>query len=120
MISPKNYIYFFTVCGFFIGLIFTVLNFSTPEDIVIYTAEITLFFYLLIHVVIMNFVDVKRFGGNSFNKEEYEEISDYFISELDGREKRIDVLLLEVEKMNIKHQLEIKNEKEQVGNGKAA
>ncbi len=120
MISPKNYIYFFTVSGFFIGLIFSVLNFSTPEDIILYTAGITLFFYLFIHVVIMNFVDMRHFGGRIFNKKEYEKISDYFITELDSREKRMDVLLLEVEKMNIKHQLEIKNEKEQAANGKAA
>lgn len=112
MIRPENFIYFFTVCGFFIGLIFTILNFSLPEDIVLYTAKITLFFYLLIHVIIMNFIDTERFGITLFNKKEYEEVSEYFISELDGREKRIDTLLLEVEKMNIKHEQKQKSEKE--------
>ncbi len=113
MISPNNFIYFFTVCGFFIGLIFTIINFSMPEDIVLYTAEITLFFYLFIHVVIMNFIDIKRFGNTLFNKKEYEEVSEYFISELDTREKRMDSLLLEVEKMNIKYEQESKNQKKQ-------
>jgi len=112
MVSPNNFIYFFTVSGFFIGLIFTIINFSMPEDIILYTAEITLFFYLFIHVVIMNFVDIKRFGVSLFNKKEYEEVSEYFVSELDVREKRMDALLLEVEKMNIKYELESKNEKE--------
>ena len=111
-VSPNNFIYFFTVCGFFIGLIFTIINFSMPEDIILYTAEITLFFYLFIHVVIMNFVDIKRFGVSLFNKKEYEEVSEYFVSELDSREKRMDSLLLEVEKMNIKYEQESKNEKE--------
>ena len=82
-----------------------------PEDIILYTAEITLFFYLFIHVATMNFVDIKRFGVSLFNKKEYEEVSEYFISELDFREKRMDALLLEVEKMNIKYELESKNEK---------
>ncbi len=113
MISPNNFIYFFTVCGFFIGLIFTIINFSMPEDIVLDTAEITLFFYLFIHVVIMNFIDIKRFGNTLFNKKEYEEVSEYFISELDTREKRMDSLLLEVEKMNIKYEQESKNQKKQ-------
>ncbi len=113
MISPNNFIYFFTVCGFFIGLIFTIINFSMPEDIVLYTAEITLFFYLFIHVIIMNFIDIKRFGISLFNKKEYEEVSEYFISELDTREKRMDALLLEVEKMNIKYEQELKNQKKQ-------
>lgn len=112
MISPNNFIYFFTVSGFFIGLIFSIMNFSLPEDILLYTAEITLFFYLFIHLVIMNFVDVKRFGTNLFNKKGYEEVSEYFISELDGREKRMDSLLLEVEKMNKKYEEEIKHQKD--------
>jgi len=104
VIRPDNFIYFFTVCGFFIGLIFTILNFSLPEDIILYTADITLFFYLFIHVAIMNFVDIKRFGISLFDKKEYEEVSEYFISELDFREKRMDALLLEVEKMNQKYE----------------
>lgn len=112
MVSPNNFIYFFTVCGFFIGLIFTIINFSMPEDIILYTAEITLFFYLFIHIAIMNFIDIKRFGVSLFNKKEYEEVSEYFISELDSREKRMDSLLLEVEKMNIKYEQESKREKE--------
>ncbi len=112
MVSPNNFIYFFTVCGFFIGLIFSIINFSIPEDIIFYTAEITLFFYLFIHIVIMNFVDIKRFGISLFNKKEYEEVSEYFIAELDTREKRMDALLLEVERMNIKYEQESKHEKE--------
>ena len=109
MIRPENFIYFFTVCGFFIGLIFTVLNFSKAEDIVLYTSEITLFFYLFIHVVIMNFVDIKKFGKALFDKQEYEDIREYFVSELDVREKRMDSLLLEVDKMNKKYEEAIKN-----------
>lgn len=116
MMSPNNFIYFFTVCGFFIGLIFTILNFSLPEDILLYTAEITLFFYLFIHVVIMNFVDVKRFGSKLFNKKEYEEVSEYFVTELDSREKRMDSLLLEVDKMNKKYEEETKHQNEHVVN----
>lgn len=111
MVSPNNFIYFFTVCGFFIGLIFTIINFTLPEDIILYTAEITLFFYLFIHIAIMNFIDIKRFGTSLFNKKEYEEVSEYFISELDSREKRMDALLLEVEKMNIRYEKESKNDK---------
>ena len=109
MIRPENFIYFFTVCGFFIGLIFTILNFSRAEDIVWYTAEITLFFYLFIHVAIMNFVDIRKFGNSLFNKQEYEEVSEYFVSELDVREKRMDSLLLEVDRMNKKYEEAIKN-----------
>lgn len=111
MISANNFIYFFTVCGFFIGLIFSILNLSTPEDMFLYTLEITLFFYLFIHIVVMNFVDIRKYGISLFNKKEYEEVSEYFITELDSREKRMDGLLLEVENMNKKYGKETQEKK---------
>lgn len=122
MLRAENFIYFFTVSGFFIGLIFSILNFAQPEDILLYTALVTLFFYLFIHVVVMNFVDVKRFGASLFAKYEYESISEYFVSELDTREKSMDALLLELESLNKKYQrsLEDSNEQEGVRHQKAA
>jgi hypothetical protein len=115
VIRPENFIYFFTVCGFFIGLIFSVINFMDPANILLYTAEITLFFYLFIHVVIMNFVDIKKFGTEIFNKKEYEEVSEYFISELDVREKKMDGLLLSIEKMNERYEKIVKGTVSQDG-----
>ena len=85
-----------------------------PEDIILYTVAITLFFYLFIHVAIMNFIDIKPFEVSFFDKKEHEEVSEYFISKLDLREKRMDTLLLEVKKMNIKHELEQKMKKQEV------
>ncbi|MBE0492471.1 MAG: hypothetical protein IBX44_09515 [Sulfurospirillum sp.] len=105
---PENFIYFFTVCGFFIGVIFSTLHFNDASDILLYTIEITLFFYLFIHIVIMNFVDVKRFGRDIFNKKEYEQISEYFIGELDVREKKMDNLLLDLEKINEQYEKNLK------------
>ncbi len=112
MITPNNFIYFFTVCGFFIGLIFSIINFILPEEILLYTLEITFFFYLFAHVLIMNFIDVKRFELKLFDKKEYEKVSEYFGFELDSREKTMDALLLKIEKMNKEHTEEFKNEKE--------
>jgi len=109
--NPSNFIYFFTVCGFFIGLMFSILNFRLPEDMLFYTMSITLFFYLFIHVIIMNFIDVKQFGIKLFNKKEYEDVSEYFVGELDNREKKMDSLLLEVEKMNKKYVQETQDPK---------
>ncbi|MCF6172552.1 MAG: hypothetical protein L3J44_02020 [Campylobacteraceae bacterium] len=103
MLQTENFIYFFTVCGFFIGVIFSVLNFSSPYDILMYSGAITLFFYLFVHIVAINFVDYSRIGKMMFNKKEYEEISDYFVKELDFREDRLDILLLELDKINKKY-----------------
>ena len=100
MLQIENFIYFFTVCGFFIGLIFSILNFSTPSDILLYSGGITLFFYLFIHIVAINFIDFSKFGKNIFDKKQHEEMSDYFIKELDTRESKLDTMLLDLERMN--------------------
>lgn len=98
MLRSENFIYFFTVSGFFIGLIFSILNFSAPEDILIYTVTVTFFFYIFIHIAVMNFVDIKRFKVGLFNKKEHEDVNEYFITELDAREKVMDNLLSDLEK----------------------
>ncbi|MFL1705797.1 MULTISPECIES: hypothetical protein [unclassified Campylobacter] len=105
----ENFIAFFTVCGFFIGLMFVTLKVSEPIEMMVYTFLITFVFYLLIHIIIMNYIDAKRIlKGHS--KEEYEETADYLISELGIREKRIDSLLakLAVENALIKQTLSSK------------
>jgi hypothetical protein len=104
VLQTENFIYFFTVCGFFIGVVFSVLNFSNASDILLYSGGITLFFYLFIHIVAINFVDYARIGKMMFDKKEYEEISDYFIKELDSRENKMDAMLLELDRINKKYE----------------
>ncbi|MCK9256646.1 MAG: hypothetical protein M0P02_01080 [Sulfurospirillaceae bacterium] len=91
--QPENFIYFLTVCGFFIGIMFSVASGYEAFEILLYTLEITLFFYLFAHVAIMNFVDIRQVGKKLFDHKQYEEISSYFIFELQEREKRMDALL---------------------------
>ncbi len=100
MVKSENFIYFFTISGFFIGLIFSILNFSQAEEILFYTLEITLVFYLIIHVAVMNFFDLDKIGKTVFNKVEHENIGEYFIQELESREKVMDNLLNSLETMN--------------------
>lgn len=104
MVKSENFIYFFTICGFFIGLMFSILNFSDAEDILFYTLEITLFFYLTIHVAVMNFFDFDRIGKMVFNKTDHENIGDYFIQELESREKVMESLLVSLDTMNEKYE----------------
>lgn len=98
-IRPENIIYFVTVCGFFIGLMFCVVSMDEPTDILLYTLEITLFFYLLSHIAVMNFIDTKDAGKNIFDREQYEDISSYFVHEIEDRESRMGTLLKRVEKV---------------------
>ncbi len=97
----ENFIYFFTISGFFIGLIFSIINFNAPENILFYTLLITLFFYLLIHLIVANTLDIKNISKKIFNKEKYEEVSDYFIYELENREEKINLLVGAMEDFSI-------------------
>ncbi|NDJ27408.1 hypothetical protein DMB95_08275 [Campylobacter sp. MIT 12-8780] len=94
---PENFVAFFTVCGFFIGLAFSVVSIEGAFEIVIFTCLITFAFYVLVHISIMNFIDVTKIGGRVFNKAQYEETSNTIINDLAIREKKMEHLL---EKLN--------------------
>ena len=103
----ENFIAFFTVCGFFVGVMFVVLRVNEPIEMLVYTFLITFFFYLLIHIVIMNYIDASRISKKHFDKNEYEESAEQLISELAVREKRIESILskLAIENALIKQTL---------------
>lgn len=92
-----NYIAFFTVCGFFIGFICAVFKIDDPFMIIAFTLFTTFIFYILIHIVVINFVDAKKLGTRSFDKSSYEETTSFFIKELEQRENRMDKIIYSVE-----------------------
>ena len=106
----ENFIYFFTICGFFIGLIFSIVNFNDPLYILFYTFLIMLFFYLLIHLSIAGFMDIKTISKNIFDKNKYEEVSDYFIYELENREKKINSLVDVIQYFDAKRESRVKTD----------
>ncbi|NWF67277.1 MAG: hypothetical protein HXX81_07420 [Campylobacterales bacterium] len=82
-----NYVYFFIVNGFFIGLMFSFLKFDKPEIIVIFTICITIVFYVFVLISTSLFVKNIDFKKQTIQKEIYDDILDYFVKELDKREK---------------------------------
>lgn len=110
----ENFIAFFTVCGFFIGLMFVVVKTNEPMELILYTLLITFFFYLVIHIVIMNYVDANRIGRRYFNKDRYEEVNDYLIAELALREKKLEGAIQKTnENIILKNQVKNMNELKQ-------
>ena len=77
----ENFIAFFTVCGFFAGVVFSALKLNEPLEMIMYTFAI----------IIINYVDITL--KKPFDKDEYEKRSDYLVSELGLREKRMDTIL---------------------------
>ncbi len=89
----ENFVAFFIVSGFFIGLIFSVIKFDAIEDILFYTLTITLFFYLLIHVILIFYLSQLDSDISFFNKKEFEDVSNLQITEIKEREEKITAML---------------------------
>ena len=95
--APENFVAFFTVCGFFIGLTFSVISIEGAFEIVIFTSLITFTFYMLVHISIMNFIDTKKISGRMFDKEEFVGVSNMIIGDLAVREKKMEHILLKLD-----------------------
>lgn len=107
IMRPENYVAFFTVCGFFIGLSFSIASIDNPFDVLVFTCLITFMFYVCIHIAIICFIDIKKISGRIFNKNEYERTSNNIINDLVIREKKMDTIL---EKLNKEREELKKNE----------
>lgn len=90
---PENFVAFFTVCGFFIGLAFSVISIEGAFEMIVFTVLITFLFYMLIHISVMFFIDTNKVIGKGFDVQEYEMINDLLIGDLNNRDKRIEHLL---------------------------
>ncbi len=85
--SVENFINFFIVNGFFIGLLFSILKVDNPEEIVIYTIIVTLSFYIIALFSSSLFLKFFNFKESALQKEAYDDILDHYIGEIEKREK---------------------------------
>jgi len=86
----ENFVYFFTVQGFFIGIIFGLLKSFDAEGLLMYTFFITMFFYLFSHVIISLYYRTITAKAYYFPKDTHEKELDLFVREINKREKLID------------------------------
>jgi len=86
----ENFVYFFTVQGFFIGIIFGILKSFDAEGLLVYTFFITIFFYLFSHVIIALYYRTITGKAYNFPKDIHEKQLDVFVKEINKREKLID------------------------------
>lgn len=86
----ENFVYFITVQGFFVGIIFGILKSLDAEGLLIYTFFITTFFYLFSHVIVAFYFRTIVGKIYFFPKEIHEKDLDLFAAEINKREKLID------------------------------
>lgn len=98
----ENFVYFFTVQGFFVGIIFGILKSFNAEGLLVYTFLITIFFYLFSHVIIAFYYRTMVAKSYYFPKDMHEKELDLFVNEINKREKLIDsVYKITEEAMNV-------------------
>ncbi|MEN8303393.1 MAG: hypothetical protein ABFQ64_04915 [Campylobacterota bacterium] len=86
----ENFVYFFTVQGFFVGIIFGILKSFDAEGLLLYTFFITTFFYLFSHIIIALYFRTITARAYNFPKDLHEKELDVFVKEINKREKLID------------------------------
>ena len=86
----ENFVNFFTVQGFFVGIIFGILKSFDAEGLLIYTFFITTFFYLFSHIIIAMYYKTLTARAYNFPKDLHEKELDIFVKEINKREKLID------------------------------
>jgi hypothetical protein len=86
----ENFIYFFTVWGFFIGIVFGILKSLDATGLLTYTLLITTFFYLFGHLVIAMYYKTMNVKTYLFPKELHEKELDFFVDEIKKREQIIE------------------------------
>ena len=86
----ENFIYFFTVQGFFIGVVFGILKSLDAMGLLTYTLLITAFFYLFGHIIIGMYYKTMNVKTYMFPKDVHEKDLDMFVEEIKKREQLID------------------------------
>jgi len=86
----ENFVYFFTVQGFFVGIIFGVLKSFDANGLFVYTFFITAFFYLFSHIIIAFYYKTLTAKSYNFPRDMHEKELDQFVKEINKREKLID------------------------------
>jgi len=86
----ENFVYFFTVQGFFVGIIFGILKSFDADGLFMYTFFITIFFYLFSHIIIALYYKTLTARSYKFPRDEHERELDFFVKEINKREKLID------------------------------
>ena len=85
-----NFIAFWIVFGFFVGLMIGFWNWNDPFAILAAVLLITFFFYVVAHVSVGLFVRFMEFGKVRFERDMYEKKLDHFYNQLLQREREIE------------------------------
>lgn len=88
--GSHNFVSFITVQGFMLGLAFSVLKTHSAEELLTFTALITIFFYLFAHMAVAFYLKTLGVSVQGFPTDVHENDLDLFVTEIAKREDFID------------------------------
>jgi uncharacterized membrane protein len=100
VIRSQNFLGFFMSSGFFIAVIFSVLNFDDPIQIVVFALMITFVFYMMLVISVSLFLRTYSHKQRHFQKDMYEEVSNDVTEMMKEKEYRIEKVLYEISKID--------------------
>jgi len=95
----ENFVAFFTVSGFFIGLSFSLLKAHDMMEFITFLLGITFFFYVFIHLVLIFFFTVEPTIKDSFDKAANESMINMQVGQLKERERVIDKIISNIKEL---------------------
>ncbi len=95
----ENFVAFFTISGFFIGLSFSLVKSQSITEFILFLMIITFFFYLFIHLVLIFFFSVEPNIKDSFNKAESESLINLQVKQLHEKESVINEITSSIKEL---------------------
>ena len=96
----ENFVAFFTVSGFFVGLIFSLLKTTQISEFFLMTFVITFFFYIFIHLILTFFFTIEPTIKGSFNKDDSEAMINLQIVQLKEKENIFEEIRSSIKELN--------------------
>lgn len=105
--STQNFISLSMVAGFFLGIIFAILNFDDPVTIVVVAIVVTFSFHMMVVFLLSFFLQTYVTKDRYFHKDMFEDSSEEITDRLSFSEKEIDRILYSIHKVRtqIEHQV---------------
>jgi hypothetical protein len=97
----ENFMNFSMVVGFFVGTFFAFINFDSIIEIVFSAIVINFIIYALVAFSASLFMKYFAFKQKSFAKRSYDEILDYYVSEIQKKDEKMDDIISQIADINI-------------------
>lgn len=106
-VKQDNYISFSIVVGFFVGLVFSIIKFQSPELIILFTIIFSIILYLIALFCASMYMKFIDYDEKKMNIKKLDSTLNYYLDEFDKKEKETTSI-----RNYLKHNINSMNNKE--------